>query len=114
MTTLKEHIFADLDDAFLNTDEFAREVIYNNGTTDVTINGVVDYGAAGQGSKAEHATITVKKSDVPNPEYRQTFTIDGVVWYIASDKDKGLALEGDEYMWVIRIQKNERFNQWRK
>jgi hypothetical protein len=95
------------------TDGIEDTVTYHDGVSSSDINAVVNLSGDGNGGQADHATITVKKSEVPDPQYRHTFTIDGVVWYISSDKDKGLALEGDEYCWVIRISKNERFSQWR-
>jgi len=99
---------------FFNTDEFAIDVLYNDGAGPSAVPAVVDYAAPGSGTKADHALITVKKSEVPSPGYRHTFTIDSVVWTISSDPDKGLDIPGDDLTWTIPISKSERFSQWRK
>lgn len=94
------------------TDGIEETVAYHNGTISANITAIVSFGDGK--NQGDGATITVKKSDVPSPEYRHTFTIDSVVWYVDSDKDKGLEKQGDEYCWILKITKNERFSQWRK
>ena len=114
MVTFKEQMAMDLENVFYNTAEFAEQVIYDDGASQKNIKAVVDYGGDGENSNADHATITVKKSDVPAPVYRQKFIIAGETWHIVSGRHKGLELMGDEHTRVIRISRNERFSQWQK
>lgn len=110
MSRFQEQMLADMD-VWFNSDEFAEAVVYNDGISPVSILGVVDYGGATK-QQATAATITVKKTDVPAPEYRHTFTISGQVWTIKADKT-GVDIEGDNYIWVIGIVRDERVS-WRK
>jgi hypothetical protein len=113
MTTMAEQMAADLDFLF-DTDVFAQVVTYNDGTTSASVNGIVDYGeVGGSGNNAVHgATITVKKSDVPDPGYRHTFTIDGNVWQVAMDNSRP-RVRGDGLVWEIDLVRDERNNSWR-
>jgi len=113
MTTFADQLADDLA-VFLNTDEFAVSVSYNDGTGAAAITAVVDH-APEKNHPGEQATILVKKSQVSNPEYRQTFTIDSATWYIRSSvKDKDFILAQDSQCFLLAISKNERFSQWRK
>ncbi|RLB89189.1 MAG: hypothetical protein DRH26_12110 [Deltaproteobacteria bacterium] len=112
MSTFIDQLATDLA-VFLNTDEFAQDVIYNDGNGPVTIPAVVDFAADGV-TPGDQASILVKKSDVSSPDYRQTFTIDSVVWYVRPvSKDKDFVLSQDDQCYLLAISKNERFNQWR-
>jgi len=98
---------------FLNTDEFAKDVLYNDGNGPAAITAAVDFAADGI-KPGDQATILVKKSEVSSPDYRQTFTIDGSVWYITPpSKDKDFILAQDELTFLLAISKNQRFKQWR-
>lgn len=59
------------------------------------------------------ATITVKKSDVDMPGYRDTFTVDGEDWYVAMDGSKPRATT-EGYLWSIELSREERNTAWRK
>ena len=113
MPTFKEQMAADMP-VFFNTDEFAVDVLYDDGTGAVGITAIMNDGDGGTGRNADAATILVQKADVPNPQYRHTFTIDGELWQIDGEPGKGLGLEGDDFVHVIRIMKNERVSKWRK
>ncbi len=99
----------------LETDGFFSDgledtVIYNDGTGPASMSAVVDYWA----DREKMATIMVKKTDVPDPEYRHTFTIGDDVWYVRPPaKDKNYILAQDENFFLLAISKNERFSQWR-
>lgn len=113
MTTFKDQLAADLDAAFLNTDEFGETVLYNNGTVTVPVSAVVDPGDGPEGD-SDFGSILVKKSEVPSPAYRQVFTIQGTAWQINPGPGKNFVLAEDDLTFTLRIQKGERFNQWRK
>jgi len=97
---------------FFNTDEFAQTVTYNPGTGPINIQAIVDYGDGQSDQPARVATITVQKSQVPDPDYRDTFVIDGVTWSVSAQKDKGTKIPGDDYIWVIPINRDERVTSW--
>lgn len=112
--TLADQLTTDLD-VFFDLDEFAQTVTYDNGTTPTSIKAVVDpWGAVRQsGSQSTVKKIMVKKADVPVPDYRHSFVIDGTTWYIKSDPDKGLDAVGDDQVWEIGIVTDERSSAWR-
>ena len=104
-------ITLEIDD--LMSSELADTVSYNNGSTSSDVSGIVDYWSDGA-KPGDQATILVKKSEVSSPDYRQTFTIDGSVWYITPpSKDKDFILAQDELTFLLAISKNQRFKQWR-
>jgi hypothetical protein len=116
MTTFKEQMAADVSAVFLNADEFADEtVVYNDGTGDVTVTGIVDYGPAeGETKKsAKGATIIVAASEVPDPGYRHTFTIAGVEWQVAMNGSVP-DVTGDGQVWEIGLITNEKVTSWRR
>jgi len=104
-------ITLELDDIL--KDGTADTVLYNDGTGSVSVSGVVNYWTDGA-APGDQAHILVKKSQVPDPDYRHTFTIDGVVWYVRADKkDKGFILAQGDNFYLLALSKNERFSQWR-
>jgi len=109
MTTLAEQMAADLDILF-NLDDFAQAVTYDNGT-ELSILAIVDREAIG-GQNAEGASVTVKRSDVAAPSYRDKFTIGGEVWRVAMDGSRPL-IKGDDHIWIIQVVKGERNTAWR-
>ena len=111
MTTFKDDIADDLAD-FFNTDEMAQTVTYSDGVTPAEIAADIDYTIPGK-DPGDYALIRVKKSDVSNPDYRHTFTIDSVVWTVFSDKKRGLEIKDDGQVLTIPISKNEGVIQWR-
>jgi hypothetical protein len=111
VTTFKEQMAADLD-VFFNLDEFAEMVSYSDGTNTTSVKGILDFGGTEFDKQASTGKITVKKSDVPSPGYRHTFTIDGETWTVKADKS-GLDISGEGLTWEIGIVKKERFGAWR-
>lgn len=111
MSPFKDTLANDMG-TFFNTDEFALTVTYNPGTGPVSIQAVVDYGDGQADPVAKVATITVQKSQVPDPDYRHTFVIDGLTWYVSAKKDKGTKIPGDDYVWVIPLNRDERVTSW--
>lgn len=109
MNTFKEQMRRDLD-VFFDTDVFAEPVVYTPaaGGEAVTVPAIIDYGATGRmdegkegdgyvwrlmcakgerpdfdrGRVRETALVEVRKDQVPSPQYRDTFTIDGEVWTV--------------------------------
>ena len=111
MNTFKEQMSMDLD-VFFNLDEFADTVSYYDGTATTPVKGIVDFGGTGFEKQARTGKITVKKSEVPSPGYRHTFTINGETWTVKADKS-GLDITGVGLTWEIGIVKDERSNAWR-
>jgi len=95
------------------SDDLPDTVVYNDGANSSSISAVVVLGQAGA-KPGDQASILVKKSDVSDPAYRHTFTIDGAVWYVrANEKGKDFILSQDAALIELAISKNERFKQWR-
>lgn len=98
--TLKDQITSDLS-TFFNADEFAETVSYNGSD----ISGVVDFGEdlneQSDGLQAV-ATVFVKKSDVVDPDYRDTVVIDTVTWHVSNIQ------EGDSDVWKLNITRDAR------
>lgn len=98
--TLKTQMTSDLA-TFFNTDEFADTVSYNGSD----ILGVVDFGEdlneQTDGLQAL-ATLFVKKSDVADPNYRDTVVINSVTWHVSNVQ------EGDSDVWKLGIKKDQR------
>lgn len=104
---------------FMSLSEFADTAIYDDGTTTVSIPVILDsYDLGTKAGRldvpATHGTILVKKSDVPTPAYRQTFTVSGVEWEINSGPNNSFVVGEDSDTWLLRVQKGERFAKWRK
>ena len=85
---------------FFNTDEFAETVSYNGSD----ISGVVDFGEdlneQSDGLQAV-ATLYIKKSDVADPNYRDTVVIDSVTWRVSR------VSEGDGAVWKLGLTRDE-------
>ena len=98
--TLKTQMTSDLS-TFFNTDEFAETVSYNGSD----ISGVVDFGEdlneQSDGLQAV-ATLYIKKSDVADPNYRDTVVIDSVTWRVSR------VSEGDGAVWKLGLTRDER------
>jgi len=97
-----------------DTDINAKTATYSDGTTSIDIPVTISYGDGNSGKlgrNADHASISVQKSDVPTPQYRDTFTIDGVEWKVFRDRATGLQVVGDESTWKIECQSKERYGQ---
>lgn len=115
MRSFKEQQELDIDNVFMNTDEFAETVIYDNKTTQVEIDAIVTFGEDGkQKYEGDHASIQVKKADVPNPAYGHSFIIGGQEFKIAKDSNRDNIVPLDDYTWQIKITANERFEGWRQ
>ena len=117
MTTFKEQMVVDLQ-VFFNLDEFARTVTYHDGAmgaAGIEVPAVVTFGARRQDGRtgdAEYGLIQVKRADVPDPQYRHWFIIDGKTFYIARD-GKNPIVAVDELTWEIKITADERATSWR-
>jgi len=107
---------ADLQSVFFNSDEFADDtIIYNDTVSDVTISGIMEYGpgsAAVDNKAATSARIMVRASEVPDPGYRHTFTVDGTVWQVAMNGSVP-DVSGDGAVWHIGLTTNEKVMSWR-
>ena len=83
--TLKTQIISDLP-VFFDTDEFAETIVYTNSSSvDASISAIVSMDDPLQepyvrGESTATCTIEVKASDVPSPEYGETFTFGGYTW----------------------------------
>ena len=98
--TLKTQMTSDLA-TFFNTDEFADMVSYNGSDID----GVVDFGEdlnEQTDSLKAMATLYIKKSDVVDPDYRDTVVIDSVTWHVSNVQ------EGDSDVWKLNLTRDER------
>lgn len=107
MSVFQDMISSDLDAVFLNTDEFAQEITYN----DVTIKAIVHYGprkAAGKDTaiSCDVWLEGVKRSDVATPGYRDTVVIGSDTYKVMIDDST--QPEGDGYSWTINLRKGER------
>ena len=104
MSTFQDMIASDLDNVFLNTDEFAQTITYKG----ASIKAIVHYGPrrSSSGVISCDAWILVKVSDVATPAYRDPVVIDSDTYRVRVDKDT--QPEGDGYTWTIDLKKDER------
>lgn len=103
MSDFRDMITSDLDDVFLNTDEFAKAITYNG----VSINAIIEYGKQKtKDSIMFDAMITVKVSDVAVPVYRDVVVIGSDTYHVFQDNENQPS--GDGYMWQIPLSKGER------
>ncbi|MCK5312913.1 MAG: hypothetical protein KAJ62_12430 [Desulfobacteraceae bacterium] len=114
MTSLKDLIATDIDNNIFNENEFARWIAYNDKTTQINVIALFDSGNDGLKYKGEHMTVTVKKADVPNPEYRHFFVIDNKNYYIDQNEKDCIKSALDGVVWQIKVTANERFEGWRQ
>jgi len=98
-------------------DELGDTVSYDNQATPsapASVLCLVDYSLEKQ-YPGEQAAILVKKTQVPAPDYRHTFTIDGTVWFVRSSvKDKDFILDQNSQCYLLAISNDERFRSWRQ
>lgn len=101
MVSFKDRIKQDLD-TFFNTNEFAEEIVYVTGSK--VIPAIVDYVGdpelSGVNSSTQ-ASITVKKSDVPNIEVMHEFNFDEHLWIV----DR--IVQGDGYTMNFFVRRKE-------
>jgi len=107
LATPKEQAATDLAALFSTDLPWVETVTYtpNGGAVLPSFPAIVDYGEApnrGNKSRADQATITVRKSDVANPGYRDTVLIGSDTWHV-----KGKA-KSDSLVWVLNITNDER------
>lgn len=98
--TLKDDITSDLS-VFFNTNEFAETVTYNG--TDIPA--IVEYEEnldEQTGSAVAIATLTIKKSDVSDPDYLDTVVIGSDTWKVRN------RIEGNAYIWKLALYRDER------
>lgn len=99
--SLKDDMEDDLDD-FFDTDEFAEEIVYVTGAK--TISAIIDYTGDPEMSgvnSSTQASITVKKSDVPDIEVMHEFNFDGHLWIV----DR--IVQGDRYTMNMIVRRKE-------
>jgi len=113
MRTFSEQVELDINNAFMNADEFAQRIIYDDGSVQKEIVAVFSPGGDGQKHEGDHALVQVKKSDVINPKHNQTFIIHNQNYKIINDSNEDNILSLDDYTWQIKITANERFEGWR-
>lgn len=109
----KEQVATDIDDVFLNTSEFAEEIIYTPAVgSPKTIKAIVrkegkeaDYEDDGRFNRNE-ATITISTSPsggIESPELEDKVTIDGEVWEVSSGRAGGVMLDQGMGMISLRL-----------
>lgn len=82
---------------------FAESVTYNGSV----IQAHISYGGKNS-PMGDHATLTVKRSDVTAPSYRDTVVIDGLTWRVFQDEGQNVIIKGDALVWDVPIIKGER------
>ncbi|WP_054031018.1 head-tail joining protein [Desulfatitalea tepidiphila] len=82
----------------------AESITYNGSA----IPGHISYSEPGKAAYANHAVLTVRRSDVPAPAYRDTVVIDGATWRVYQDDGQAPICGGDELTWDIPIMRGER------
>ena len=100
--TLKEQAAADLAARF-STDLPWVEAITYNGTPGVPA--FVSYGEdldERPGSHAARAEVTLRVSDVPDPDYRHPVVIGSHTWRVAK------IIKGDGQTWTLELMRDER------
>jgi len=98
--TLKTDISSDLD-TFFDTDEFAETITYAGSE----IPAIVSYDEnldERTGASVAIARISVRKSDVESPAYRDEVKIGSQTWYVRN------ILSGDGYVWLLGLYSQER------
>ena len=113
MNTFLENLEDDFDNTFYNAEEFGQTITYDNGTTQTQVSAIVDYGVDGQKHEGIHATIQVKKLEVVDPVYGDSFIIDSVVYKINNDSGQDFRKTLDPYTWEIKTTAKERGKGWR-
>lgn len=93
MSTFKQDLTTDLDDVFLDNEEFAVDVIYNT----VTFGGIFDDGfidSADDGIAVESTApqVQVKTSDVTAASHGDSITVDGTVYKIIGKQPDGTGM----------------------
>jgi hypothetical protein len=93
MSTFKEDLITDLDDVFLDNEEFAVDVIYNS----VTFQGIFDdefIGAVDERLAVESTApqVQVKTSDVTGALHGETITVGSVDYKIAGIQPDGTGM----------------------
>jgi hypothetical protein len=91
--TLKDDLLTDLDDLFLNNEEFAVDVIY----AAVTFQGIFDDGfidSADDGIAVESTApqVQVKTTDVAAASLGDNITVDGTVYKIIGKQPDGTGM----------------------
>lgn len=105
MSDFQDMITDDLDDVFFNTDEFAQTITYNG----ESVSAIVQYGPRRRSADqivSCDAWITVKTADVSSPAYRDTIVIGSNTYKVLIDDQT--QPEGDGYIWVIDLKRDER------
>ncbi|MHB8109762.1 MAG: head-tail joining protein [Syntrophorhabdaceae bacterium] len=106
MSTFQDMITSDLDNVFLDTDEFAQAITYNS----ASIKAIVHHGprrkSADQIVSCDAWLEGVKVSDVATPAYRDTVVIGANTYRVLIDDQT--QPEGDGFSWVIDLKKSER------
>ena len=91
--TFKDDMLTDLDDTFLDNEEFAVDITYNA----LTIQGVFDneFSSAVEGEMGIESTVPqvfVKSSDVSSAAHGETMAIDSVVYKIIGIQPDGTGM----------------------
>lgn len=105
-----------IETAGIFTDGLEDTVTYSSddGETTSSVDVVIDYFGDGAGGQSDHASVLVKKSDIPSPAYRHIVTINGTDWRVAPEKAGGsFILAEDETTYLLRIESSKRTSQWR-
>lgn len=86
---------------------FAETVVYDNGE-DQPFQVQAHVQSSSDSPNAIHSKLLVKKTDIPEPKYRDKVTISGSVWRVLKDEAQGAVLKDDGYTWEIPIVRDER------
>ena len=109
MQTLKDILALDVETVFLNTDEFAEEVIYDDGLTQKTVIALFEFDQSSGDKPKDSAIIFLRKTDVPAPDYRHTILANGKTWYMFRDSSKSSVGIEENGIWKILVTANERY-----
>lgn len=107
--TLKTQMTTDLA-AFYNEDEFAESIDYTPlGGAQIGITAIIDREYSHQeiyirGPDTAMALISVRKSEVSNPQYGDTFAFDSQTWEL--QPEHGVSYEDDEEYEIMIVRRD--------
>ncbi|BBO92055.1 hypothetical protein [Desulfosarcina ovata] len=92
---------------------YAMDVLFSADHADlITYNGSPIYGHITYGGRnaptAKHATLTVRVSDVPDPQYRDTVIVGSTTWRVFQDQSQDVIIAGDGLTWEIPLIRDEK------
>ncbi len=93
MSTFKEDLLTDLDDVFLDNEEFAVDVLYNAATFQgIFDDGFIDSADDGIAVESTAPQVQVKTSDVVGALHDETMTINSIDYKIIGIQPDGTGM----------------------